>query len=193
MARPAAFQEDTVLDTVVQLFWKKGFEATSMQDLVDETGLNRSSLYNSFGSKEELFLRAMDHYIEHYSSERLAALDKGVGLRGQIQAYFDDLIHFSMGRGKGLGCLLTNSAVELAPHDAVVQAKLKQSFENVRLRFLRLLKEGQQQKELSVKKDAEALASFFLSTIQGIRVLARSGASEAQLKDIAAVALSTLE
>ena len=193
MARPVAFHEDSVLDSVVQVFWKKGYEATSMQELVEATGLNRSSLYNSFGSKEKLFLLAMDHYIAHYSGERLAALDKGIGARVQIQTYFDDLIHFSIGKGKGLGCLLTNSAIELAPHDEHVDVKLKQSFNKVRDRFVIVLVEGQSNQELSADKDVEALANFFLSTIQGIRVLARAGESEARLKDVVKVALSTLE
>lgn len=193
MARPLAFNQTQVLDNVVQLFWKQGFEATSMQDLVDATGLNRSSLYNSFGSKEALFLKAFDHYVAYFSSERLASLEAGERAQERIKAYFDDLVSFSCTRGKGLGCLLTNSAVELAPHDAIIESKLLTSFEKVRQRFLSILKDGQAQQEIATTKDTEALASFFLSTIQGIRVLARAGAPEAQLRQVVKIALSTLE
>jgi len=193
MARPTAFKQKDVLDSVVKLFWKKGFEATSMQDLVDQTGLNRSSLYNSFGSKEALFLLAFDHYVLHFSRERLASLETAKTAKGRLKVYFDDLLFFSIHEGKGLGCLLTNSAVELAPHDKSIKKKLLKGFETVKQTFLKVLKEGQEAGDLAATKDSEALANFFLNTVQGIRVLARAGAPEKDLKQVVKVALSTLD
>ncbi len=193
MARALSFNETEVMNKVVQLFWKHGFEKSSIQDLVSATGLNRSSLYHHFGSKEALFLRALDHYVLVFSAERLASLEQGGSVKERLRSYFDDLLHFSLHKGKGLGCLLTNSAVELAPHDEPTKEKLLKNFEKLRQRFLSLLQEAQAKKELANDKDTEALASFFLSTIQGLRVLARAGASEQALRQVVQVALAILD
>ncbi len=193
MARALSFNESELMDTIVQHFWKHGFEKSSIQDLVNATGLNRSSLYHHFGSKEALFLRALDHYVLVFSAERLASLEQGGSVKERLRSYFDDLLHFSLHKGKGLGCLLTNSAVELAPHDAPTKEKLLANFEKLRQRFLNLLKEAQAKQELTKDKDTEALASFFLSTLQGLRVLTRAGSTEQELRQVVQIALSTLD
>ena len=192
MSRPLSFDPDTVLDQVVQLFWEQGYRATSVQDLVTATGLNRSSLYHHFGGKDDLFAAALQHYVTHYSAERLAALQRG-SVREAFRAYFDDLVSFSSGVGKGLGCLLTNTAAEVAPHDARTRATLADRFADTRNVFEALLNRGQAEGEVGVDKDTKALANFFLGTVQGVRVLARAGADAATLRDVAATAVSVLE
>ena len=193
MARPISFEQKEVLDKVVALFWERGFEATSIQDLVEATGLNRSSLYNSFGSKEGLFAAALEHYIATFSRDRLAALAQTNNAKEGLRRYFDDLIRFSVGEGKGLGCLLTNSATELASKDAAVARQLNEQFEVVRQLFADLIVRAQAQGEVAHTKDSEAIASFLLTTIQGIRVLSRAYVEEEQLRQTVKTALSVLE
>ncbi|CAN5730003.1 TetR/AcrR family transcriptional regulator [soil metagenome] len=193
MPRPLTFDPDTVLDQVVQLFWEQGYRATSVQDLVTATGLNRSSLYHHFGGKDDLFAAALQHYVTHYSAERLAVLQQQGSVTEALRAYFDDLVDFSSGVGKGLGCLLTNTAAEVAPHDARTRATLADRFAEIRTVFENLLNRGQAEGEVTADKDTKALANFFLGTVQGVRVLARTGADVAILRDIVSTALSVLE
>lgn len=193
MARPCEFDRQEVLDKAMALFWRQGYESTSVQDLVDATGINRASMYNAFGDKHGLFVSAVDRYLETVTSKRVALLESNGSPKAAIEAYFYDLLEFSLGPGRRLGCLLTNSVVERAPRDSELDRKFAITLERLENRFLGLLERGQDLGEISSRQDAAALAHFLLGSLTGLRVLARGGADEATLRDLVDTSLSVLE
>jgi TetR/AcrR family transcriptional repressor of nem operon len=106
MARPKEFDPDQALDRAVELFWRKGYEATSIQDLVEALGINRSSLYGTFGDKHALYLAAIDRYCEDVVAPRVAELDQAASPRAAIRQLFLSLPTRATRRRERRGCLL---------------------------------------------------------------------------------------
>ena len=176
----------------MKLFWRQGYEATSVQQLVEATGLNRASLYNAFGDKHGLFLAAVDRYLESVSCSRLTALEADGPAFSALRGYFDELIAFSLGDGRRLGCLITNTAIELAPHDPACEARLRDGLARVEDAFYQLIRRAQRQGEIDPARDARALARFLLGLVQGLRVLARLVPQEDRLRDLVGTGLAAL-
>lgn len=176
----------------METFWARGYAGTSVQDLVDATGVNRASLYGAFGDKERLFLAALDHYIGEVSAARTRRLREAESPRVGLAAYLEDLVHFGVGKGRGLGCLITNSAVELAPHDAEMAAKLRASFQRVADVLEETIRRGQAAGEYPADRDPKALAQFLLTVIHGLRVLMRAHATEEELRVVVKTALAAV-
>ena len=193
MGRHKEFERADVLDKAMRLFWRKGFGATSVQDLVDAMGVNRASLYDSFGDKHDLFLAAIDHYVERVSHRRLAKLAIPGPPLQVLRAFFDDLVTVSFGRERHLGCLLTNSAIELAPHDRVVELRLHEALGTIEDSFYRLLVRAKSEGALEPSRDLRALARYLTGAVQGLRVLVRAKADEATLRDVVTVTLAAVE
>ncbi len=193
MGRTRTFDEQAVIADAMTVFWRKGYEATSIDDLVQATGINRASMYGTFGSKEGLLLAALDHYVLAINRERLKLLQGKGTVRECLETYFDSLITFSTGDGRGLGCLLTNTAIELSPRNARIRKKLKGIFEHVEGAFRRLIERGQAAGEISPDKDAKALGHFFLTTVQGLRVIARTDPDPQTMRETVAAALRALD
>ena len=184
MVRYATFDRDQVLDKAMALFWRQGFAASSVQDLVDATGLSRSSLYAAFGDKRGLFLAAVDRYVETASAQRIQALRTGRDPLASIRHFFDDLVAFSVGEGRRLGCLLTNEAVELAPSEPEFDRRFRASLAEVEKAFAEALGRAQRAGEIGAARDLRALSRMLTNTVQGLRVLARAGVDEPVLRDI---------
>ena len=193
MPRPRAFDEESVLDNAMNIFWSKGFESTSVQDLVEETGLNRASMYSSFGDKKALFLRVLDHYSQKISSERFAKLRETQDGRKAIEMTFKDTARQSCADGRYKGCLIVNSGMELAPHDPETAAIAKQAFRRVEDMFANALKRGIDAGTISRDKNIRPLARFFAGSIQGLQLMARRGADADILEDYIDTILDTLD
>jgi AcrR family transcriptional regulator len=116
MARPREFDEAVVLDAAMQCFWSRGFEATSVKDLLGKTGITAVSLYNAFGDKRALFRTALDHYVEAGIGERIRRCEN-LPPREAIAAFFDEILKRSLSDRERKGCMLVNAALEVAPHD----------------------------------------------------------------------------
>lgn len=192
MSRLKRFDRDQVLERAMRLFWERGYAATSIQDLVEATGVNRASLYGTFGDKQRLFVAAVDHYVAQLSARRLDTLRRPGSAKAAIRDYFDQMIAFAEGEGRGLGCLLTNSTVELAPHDEAIAHTLRASLERVEAAFEATIRRGQAQGEIPPDKGARALARYFVTLIQGLRVLMRARADASMLRDVVGTALEAL-
>jgi TetR/AcrR family transcriptional repressor of nem operon len=193
MGRPRQFDHERALDQAMRLFWQRGYGATSVQDLVEATGVNRASMYNTFGNKQRLFLAAVDRYVSQVSAARLERLRAPGSARVALEDYFEAMLTFAQDDGPRLGCLLTNSAVEVAPHDARIAASLRASLGAVEDALFEVIQRGQAQGEFPADKDARALARFLLGVIQGLRVLMRARSDEAHLRAVVTTALSTLD
>ncbi len=181
MARPISFNQKQVLDKLTLLFWEKGFYDSSIEDLTKVSGLNRSSLYNSFGNKEAIFKLALKHYQENYSKERLEQILLSRPAKKAFKEYFLSLIKSPESQ---LGCLMVNSSIELAPHNSEINKELKESFKRVENIFYKALEQAQKNNEIDSKKDIRLMAKYLLNSVYGIRVSARAGASKQELESL---------
>lgn len=196
MARPRMFDEERALDAAMRAFWVNGYEATSTQDLCEATGLGRSSIYNTFTSKHDLFRRALARYVDTMTGIQLDIL--GEVERPpleRIEALFARVIdqeYENLRDGRGIGCLTVNATVELAARDPEVEQVLARDLE-VRLAALRaVIEEGRRAGDVTSDRDPDALARFVNAVIGGMRVSGQGGAERAALEAIAATALDAL-
>ena len=193
MTRSRAFDEQVALDSAMRLFWRHGYNATSMQMLVDATGLNRSSLYLAFGDKEALFLAAIENYLEHINGARVQRLKNEPSARKGIEDFFRGIIEFATGEGRRLGCLLTNSAIEKGATESPVQQKIYGVFSQVENCFTAVIERGQAAGEISLSWDARHLARFLITQIQGIRVISRLNPDRVWLESVLGIVMNALE
>ncbi|MCL3992607.1 TetR/AcrR family transcriptional regulator [Streptomyces lavenduligriseus] len=196
MARPRTFDEEQALDAAMRTFWRKGYEATSTEDLCAATGLGRSSIYNTFKSKHALFQRALDRYMTTMNAGQLAVLeDPALSGADRIRALFARVLDGDAENrptGRSLGCLGVNTIIELAGRDAVAAGMLERDTAH-RLDALRAVVEaGRRDGSITSSRDAGDLARFLNATIAGLRVSAQGGADRAALDAIAAIALDAL-
>lgn len=174
MGRPREFDEAAVLDAAMQCFWSRGFEATSVRDLTDRTGLTSASLYNAYGDKRGLYRKSLDRYVAQRSAERVEGTELRLPPRQAIDAFFDEIVARSLNDRQRKGCMLINSAVEIAPHDRVFRRIIADVLVDIESFFLRCVRAGQRDGTISTAQPAEDLARLLLSTLLGLRVLARS-------------------
>ncbi|MFI9169208.1 TetR/AcrR family transcriptional regulator [Streptomyces lincolnensis] len=196
MARPRMFNEERALDAAMHTFWKKGYEATSTQDLCEATGLGRSSIYNTFKSKHDLFERALAHYIDTMTTAQLAVLEDtrrraADRIRGLFAMVVDGETEHRAG-GRSLGCLTVNTTIELAARDSRAAELLERDTAR-RLAVLRaVIEEGRRDGSITSQRDAGALARFINAAIGGMRISSQGGADRTALESIAEVTLDAL-
>jgi TetR/AcrR family transcriptional repressor of nem operon len=192
MARPKEFDPDEALDRAVELFWSKGYEATSIQDLVEALGINRSSLYSTFGDKHALYLAAIDRYCADVMAPAVAALDEAASPLAAIREQFFSIPSRATSRRERRGCLLCNAAVERAPIDAKVQAEVMGGLGQLGTAFRRALVRARNAGEIPDSIEPAALADYLLSSYVGLIVLAKAGRKPAQLRRTATLVLNAL-
>ena len=142
MARPREFDEEAVLGAAVQCFWNRGYEATSVRDLVERTGITSASLYNAFGDKRALYERALDHYVEVSISDRIRRCEK-LAPREAIASFFAEILKRSLGDPQHKGCMLVNAALDVAPHDPDFQKIVAGVLNRIEAFFLGCVEAGQ--------------------------------------------------
>jgi TetR/AcrR family transcriptional repressor of nem operon len=191
MARPREFNEGAVLDAAIQCFWSRGYEATSVKDLIDETGITAASLYNAYGDKRELFRTALDRYVENNIAgriQRCAALPP----REAIEAFFAEILSRSLNDREHKGCMLINSALEMAPHDPEFQRIIARVLTRTERFFLDCIERGQAAGTIAHAMSADQLARHLLGVLIGVRVLARVRPERTLLEGVIAPALGLL-
>jgi TetR/AcrR family transcriptional repressor of nem operon len=193
MARPREFDEIAVLDAAAQRFWMYGYEATSVRDLAQDMGMAGASLYNSFGDKRSLFERALAHYVENSFGERMSRFERLPSALEAIRAFFREIVERSVRDRDRKGCLLVNSALEVAPHDAEFQVMIAEVLIKVEAFFRRCVQAGQRSGEITTAQSADDLAKLLLGVHLGIRVLARARPERALLEGLVRPALALLE
>jgi TetR/AcrR family transcriptional repressor of nem operon len=191
MARPREFDEGTVLDAAVLCFWKQGYEATSIRDLVAETGITAASLYNAFGDKRALYQKALDHYIEASVADRIRRCGM-LPPRQAIEAFFEDIVKRSLNDRDRKGCMLVNAALDMAPHDPAFRRIVADVLLGIEAFFLACIRAGQADGTVTRSLPAETLSRNLLGVLMGIRVLARVRPERALLEDVATPALALL-
>jgi TetR/AcrR family transcriptional regulator, transcriptional repressor for nem operon len=192
MARTKDFDEDEVLRKAMNLFWLKGYNATSMQDLVDGLGISRSSLYDTYGDKHALFVKALESYRASASEKLHQAISKASSAKEAVRCLLDYTMNELSGDKEQKGCFLVNAAVEVAPHDAEVNKMLCDNDRQVEQLLLDIIQRGQESGEIANKSDAKTLADFVSNSIKGMRVTARSTRDKAFFNDMIGLTMSVL-
>lgn len=177
VGRPREFDEDAVLEAAMEVFWRKGYEATSLADLCDCTGLHKGSLYQTFGSKHDLFMKALKHYIDRQFSAVAGAAASADSPLANLRAAMRTLICTV---SEDWGCLMVNSLVELAPHDAAVRELLQASAQRRIGRMAALVGEAQAAGELRRDQSPETVAMQLMVTLAGLAATLKGFLSEAQ-------------
>ncbi|MDO3642083.1 TetR/AcrR family transcriptional regulator [Mucilaginibacter sp. L3T2-6] len=193
MGRNKEFDEDELLEKAVNLFWQKGYNATSAQDLVDALGINRSSLYNTYTDKKTLFTKSLKHYQLKQTNAMIAMLAKADNPKKALKQVFSGLIQESTEDTLLKGCLMVNTAVELSGTDPVIGDIVNKNNKSVEDALTKLIEKGQHEGQFSKKAEARALARFIFGNITAIKVAARMGTPKKALEDIAEVALAALK
>ena len=193
MARLKAFDEDRALDAAIDCFWLRGYEATSVRDLANAMGIGGASFYNAYGDKRALFSRSLERYAERSMRDRIARMEANHQPRQAIAAFIAEIIDRSLKDPDRKGCLLVNSALDVAPHDAEIGKVVGGYLDELRAFFRRNLEAARKAGQVPRRIDAEEVSGHLLGVLLGIRVLARTGARRKLLEAAARPALDLLE
>lgn len=166
----------------MRVFWRKGYEATSLTDLLAATGLSKSSLYATFGGKRELFLAAFDAYRQERGHDAYQILQQQPARRA-IGAFFHSLFVEVNATEPMLGCMSINQAVELAPHDPAVRERVIQDLQLIEQVLTQALERGQQDGSIASLRPARELAKLLVLAFPGLQVMARAGYHRLELDD----------
>jgi len=194
VARTKEFDPDAALQAAQELFWQRGYEATSMSDLVDRLGIGRASIYATFGNKHELYLKALERYDRAGLPPMVRELSQpGPALpavRSVVRRYATEAADEQL---RVNGCLVTNTASELAPHDAAAARHVERNWDQLEAVLHSALIRAQAQGELPADRDPLTLARMLLVLMQGLRVVGKASADPARVRDAAEQALALLD
>ena len=192
MARTKTFNETEVIDKAIRLFTAKGYNGTSAQDIVDTLAISRSSLYNTFGDKQGLFMKALDQYYNWSFGQIIQLLKKSTDFAATMEEIFKMVVDQSMETGFENGCLIVNSASEISGHNSDVAAFIRKSMHRVEDALFKAIDRAQKHEFISKKHSARALAGFLFNTLVGLRLMAKAGAEKKSFENIVRLSLSLL-
>lgn len=175
MVRPREFDEDQALDAAMQLFWEKGYEATSLSDLTSRMGIQRPSLYSAFGDKKALFETALRKYSQFHAANVRTTLQSKPSVKEAFRAFFEGLVEEAYGDDlPKRGCFCINTMVELAPHDEKFEILTREHQMYLSALFQETIERGIRSGELILTIHAKALAQTFVVSIIGLTVMMKS-------------------
>lgn len=190
--RPRAFDRDAVLDRAVTTFWARGYSGASVDDLTGSMGINRPSLYATFGSKHDLFLEVIDRYASTFGGMPFSAFKSNPDAKSAVAAFLEASIHCATTKGKPRGCLIANVAIFEAEKDTQVKQKVSGLFADTDQAISEYFSAAQDDGRLSDHHDPRALARMVISITHSIATRARAGASREQLSVVADDFMATL-
>jgi len=193
--RTKEFETDEIADAAMQVFWRRGYAATSVQDLVEGTGLSRSSLYSTFQSKQGLYQQALQRYELLTTLNNVKLLSGSGSPKALIRQLLINVVEDELNDSEHKGCLVANACLELAGHDEDVAQFVVSNLQKIQHALENLLIKAQQSGEIASTQNPRALASFFLNTMQGLRVLGKGSPVEQRkqcLMDVVEIALNVL-
>ena len=194
MARPVEFQYEVVMERATEQFWREGFEASSVQKLLDATDINRGTLYNSFGDKDTFFKSCVDRYNGKLKAVIDATLgDKALKADKAIANFFDAAVVNAPAKQRVLGCLLVNSVCESIVWNTEIQKRLKDSLNYIRKPLAARTRELEKGKQLAKGLNADSAADVLMTLYAGLNVQARIGKTPKQLGDLAALSLAAIK
>ncbi|KAA5604792.1 helix-turn-helix transcriptional regulator [Roseospira marina] len=192
MPRPRGFDIDVALERALETFWRHGFAATSLPALLDAMEIGRSSFYETFGGKRELFEAVLDQYEARVTAQVLTAVERPGPIRGVLRDLAQDLVERALSDG-GKGCLVGNTSVELGPHDLELRAWVARSMTRVETALETRLSVAQQDGDLDAGADTRQIARTMVATFHGLRIVAKARPDRAILEDIAGGVVALLD
>ena len=192
MPRKKEFDPDIIVEKAMEIFWQRGYEKTSLQNLVDYLGIGRGSLYATFSNKHTLFLAALDQYSAK-RVEKLSTLFETNEFTKSLAMLFHNLINEIVIDKEFRGCFLTNTTTELASHDPVVFKRVKKLHENNLNCLKGAIEKAVQREEISKNNNPHTLALFIVNTLNGLLVMAKKDSKREDLESIADIALSIIK
>ena len=193
MARVKAFDEERAIDQAVDCFWSRGYEATSVRDLGEAMGIGGASLYNAFGDKRTLFVKCLERYANRSSRERMARIEEKHAPKAAIRTFMAEIIERSLKDPDCKGCLLVNSALDVAPHDAAIGKAVAGYLDEIRDFFRRNIEAARRAGTVPKAIDAEVVSGHLLGVLMGIRALTRVKPDRKLLESVARPALALLD
>lgn len=193
MARTKDFDEDEVLRKAICIFWDKGYNGTSMQDLVDGLGISRSSMYDTFTDKHTLYVKSLESYQKTADDQVCNIIKTNTSAKAAIRQLLELTVNDLIGDNQQKGCFMVNAEIELAAHDDCVKEVICRSVQNMEEAFYMAIVKGQESGEIQVRQDARALSRFISNTIKGLQVSAKSITERAFFDDIIQTTLSVLD
>lgn len=181
MVRPKTFDMDEILDKAVEVFWSRGYEGTSLTVLEEQLGIGRQSLYNAFGDKHTLFLKALERYDRHSADWLTRQFGPGAGL-DELRGWFRGLVEFLTPEGPRRACLIANSLLEKGGCDGEVRDACGGSTRRMLAVFSRVLATAAARGEIEANADVDGLSRLLLAQTHGLSVLAKAGLSKSDLE-----------
>ena len=192
MPRTKSFDELQTLDKARDVFWEKGFNGTPPQDILDGTGLSRSSLYDTYGDKRTLFIRTLHRYRQTETAAAIEYLDGSADPAQAIRRIFHAVYDAITAPEPRKGCLMVNTINELAPHDPDIGDIIRENRQALEDAYARAIRRGQQQDRIAKTHQPRALARYLVSSLWGLTTNLKLGLDKKAADDIVRLTLSIL-
>lgn len=192
MPRPKEFDPDVALDAAVRVFWRQGYEATSVDDLVAELGISRQSLYGTFGSKDRLYQLALDRYRCGEADQLLELLAADGPLASRLQTLLYGMVEGMVSDGDCKGCFVVNATAERLPSDEATRRQVVDQFARIEEALRFAFRRAQLSGEIAADANPRSLARLVLAMLQGLRVAGKATPERGYLNDIAGTLLASL-
>ncbi|MFI2744536.1 TetR/AcrR family transcriptional regulator [Zhouia sp. PK063] len=170
MARQREFDEAKVIEIAVNLFWKKGYNAVSTQDMVEAFGISRSSMYSAYKSKRDIFILALLQYRNSSAKKMITTLNEGTSFKATIKKLLSQFIEETISDVDNKGCFIVNTAIELAAHDDEILEILREHRKDIISALTTAIEKGINSGEIVTEQHPKAIANYFYSFINGLRV-----------------------
>ena len=190
--RPQEFDSNKVILAAMDTFWSNGFDGTSMHQLLKSTGLSKSSLYQTFGGKQELFIKCLEEYTLAMKEKLLTQLSLSKSGVSFIKEVLLSTAEEAKGTSIPKGCLIMNTAIEFAQSNAAVSRTVNKGIEAFQAIFLTALKKARAAKEIDETADLEQLSSFVVSSMSGIKSMVKGGADEKSVRSIVEIVMRSI-
>ncbi|MGN7360671.1 TetR/AcrR family transcriptional regulator [Paenibacillus sp. SAF-054] len=193
MVRQREFDKEQALGEAMELFWEKGYAATSISDLTAAMGIQRPSLYAAFGDKEELFETALRKYLNQHAARIRTKLHANPSVKAAIHTFFEDLVEDGYREKPSKGCFCINTMVELAPHDEKFEILTREHEMYLAVIFQEVIRKGIKSGELQSSLDSKALAQTLVVQLIGLTVLLKSRPERSFTEHSVGMVLSLLD
>jgi TetR/AcrR family transcriptional regulator, transcriptional repressor for nem operon len=193
MARHKEFDREEALQKAMEVFWSHGYEASSIQDLVKHMGINRQSLYDTFGDKHALYLQALDRYRQVEGSKLIQLLERPGSVKRSLRQLFGEVIERALCDQQRRGCFMGNATTELAGRCKETASRTGSNLAATEEAFYRALLRGRKEGEIKAVRDPRAVARFLYSSLQGLVLMAKATRDRTTLEDVVKVTLSVLD
>ena len=193
MSRTKEFEPNIVLDKAMHLFWYRGYNATSMQELVNHLGISRSSLYESFGDKKELYVNCLRKYRNEYTEQMLQKLQNTESLPLTLEKILKYIIEDSLHAKQQLGCFMINATLEFGGEEEEIAKIIEENNNSMLSTLITSIQKAQLKKQINTRYSAEALSHFFMNAISGLRILGSTCKDEKTLEESAKITLEVFK